>query len=80
MDSDFEALQCELEILQSGIAALVWVLSDADYRTPTDSVAALDDIRMRIKYLRFDAEATRRENRYLRDLLDHGKGGMHQPM
>jgi hypothetical protein len=31
---------------------------------------ALDDVRLQIKYLMFDLEATRRENRYLRQMLE----------
>ena len=39
----------------------------------------LDQIRLRLKYLVFDLEATRRENRYLREMLERrtnfGDGG-----
>ncbi|MFP4356455.1 MAG: hypothetical protein ACLFUJ_15175 [Phycisphaerae bacterium] len=31
---------------------------------------ALDHLRMQLKYLMFDLEATRRENRYLRQMLE----------
>ena len=31
-------------------------------------------IRLRIKYLMFDLEATRRENRYLREMIDRQRG------
>ena len=31
----------------------------------------LDQIRMQMKYLMFDMEATRRENHYLREMLEH---------
>ena len=31
----------------------------------------LDQIRLQVKYLMFDMEATRRENHYLREMLEH---------
>ncbi|MCE5278716.1 MAG: hypothetical protein ABFD92_13075 [Planctomycetaceae bacterium] len=37
----------------------------------TDSVEAdLDQLRLQMKYMLFDLEATRRENRYLRQMLE----------
>jgi len=33
-------------------------------------VDMLDQVRLQVKYLMFDLEATRRENRYLRQMLD----------
>jgi outer membrane murein-binding lipoprotein Lpp len=45
----------------------------------TDSVArltaAVDQLRIRVKYLVFDLEATRRENRYLRGIIERSAGG-----
>ncbi|MFT3787167.1 MAG: hypothetical protein QM770_13525 [Tepidisphaeraceae bacterium] len=38
---------------------------------------SLDYLRLSIKYLVFDLEATRRENQYLRNLLDESSG--HSP-
>jgi len=35
---------------------------------------SLDYLRLSVKYLVFDLEATRRENKYLRDLLKNGGG------
>ncbi len=32
---------------------------------------SLDELRLQVKYLLFDVEATRRENRYLRQMLDN---------
>lgn len=32
-----------------------------------------DDLRLWIRYLQFDCEALRRENKYLRKLLEEGK-------
>lgn len=34
-----------------------------------------DHIRLQIRYLAFDLEATRRENRYLRQMLEHRPNG-----
>jgi len=46
--------------------------------TPNTSAAStlkieemLDQIRLQMKYLMFDMEATRRENSYLREMLEH---------
>ena len=40
---------------------------------------SLDHLRLHVKYLMFDLEATRRENRYLRQMIDNrrrpGSGG-----
>jgi hypothetical protein len=40
---------------------------------PTDSGVeeSMDYLRLQLKYLMFDLEATRRENRYLRQLLEN---------
>ena len=42
---------------------------------------SLDYLRLSVKYLVFDLEATRRENQYLRKLLDRqqGRGGASEP-
>lgn len=37
--------------------------------------AAVDHLRLRVKYLVFDLEATRRENDYLRTMLDRASPG-----
>jgi hypothetical protein len=34
---------------------------------------SLDHLRLTVKYLLFDLEATRRENKYLRKMLEHGE-------
>jgi len=34
---------------------------------------SLDQLRLTVKYLLFDLEATRRENKYLRKMLEHGE-------
>ena len=46
-------------------------------KTVTELQESLDYLRLSIKYLVFDLEATRRENQYLRQLLDtqNGQGG-----
>ena len=52
-------------------------------KTVTELQDSLDYLRLSIKYLVFDLEATRRENQYLRKLLDakngtdHGNGDSH---
>jgi len=35
---------------------------------------SIDFLRLSIKYLMFDLEATRRENQYLRKMLENGQG------
>tara|TARA_E500000318_G_scaffold8683_4_gene8082 strand:- start:5532 stop:5963 length:432 start_codon:yes stop_codon:yes gene_type:complete len=35
---------------------------------------SLDHLRLSVKYLVFDLEATRRENKYLRNMLENGNG------
>ena len=44
-------------------------------KTINDLQDSLDYLRLSIKYLVFDLEATRRENQYLRKLIDGQKGG-----
>lgn len=44
-------------------------------KTINDLQDSLDYLRLSIKYLVFDLEATRRENQYLRKLIDSQKGG-----
>ncbi len=41
--------------------------------------AVIDALRVQIKYLLFDLEATRRENRYLRQMLENRSGGSGGP-
>jgi len=43
-------------------------------KTVTELQDSLDYLRLSIKYLVFDLEATRRENQYLRKLLDSRNG------
>ena len=51
-----------------GEADGVYVSVEAD---PNESMSeGLDRLRLQLKYLMFDLEATRRENRYLRMMLD----------
>ena len=50
-------------------------------KTVSDLQESLDYLRLSIKYLVFDLEATRRENKYLRDMLnkqDAGDGPSHE--
>jgi predicted nucleic acid-binding Zn-ribbon protein len=47
-------------------------------KTVTELQDSLDYLRLSIKYLVFDLEATRRENQYLRKLLDARAGDRHQ--
>jgi len=43
--------------------------------TEAQSLAeSLDQLRMQVKYLIFDLEATRRESRYLRQMLENRRG------
>ncbi|MCC6678870.1 MAG: transcriptional regulator [Phycisphaerales bacterium] len=44
-------------------------------KTINDLQESLDYLRLSIKYLVFDLEATRRENEYLRKLIDNQSGG-----
>ena len=47
-------------------------------KTVTDLQESLDYLRLSIKYLMFDLEATRRENAYLRRMLEsQSNGGTH---
>ena len=43
-------------------------------KTVTSLQESIDFLRLSIKYLLFDLEATRRENSYLRKMLDKGNG------
>lgn len=47
-------------------------------RTIGDLQESLDYLRLSVKYLVFDLEATRRENQYLRKLLDRHTGRAEQ--
>ncbi len=44
-------------------------------KTITELQESLDHLRMSVKYLVFDLEATRRENKYLRNMLDNNAEG-----
>ncbi|MBX3358072.1 MAG: hypothetical protein KF745_06565 [Phycisphaeraceae bacterium] len=44
-------------------------------KTVTELQESLDYLRLSVKYLVFDLEATRRENQYLRKLLEKQAGG-----
>ena len=44
-------------------------------QTVNDLQESLDYLRLSIKYLVFDLEATRRENAYLRQMIDEQEGG-----
>lgn len=44
-------------------------------KTVKDLQDSLDYLRLSVKYLVFDLEATRRENTYLRKMLDESSGG-----
>ncbi|GDY00489.1 transcriptional regulator [Phycisphaerae bacterium] len=46
-------------------------------KTVADLQESLDYLRLSIKYLVFDLEATRRENDYLRKLISQQQGGEH---
>jgi len=43
------------------------------------TVDSLDQLRLQLKYLQFDLEATRRENRYLRQMLEIHRPGSEEP-
>ncbi len=44
-----------------------------------DTEELLDHVRLQVKYLLFDLEATRRENRYLREMLERRSHGGDEP-
>lgn len=70
----------DYEQLKSELAAIVEMLPgpmEGSYANVDDLVSSL---RLRVKYLLFEAEAARRENNYLRDMLKGKDDGMHQPM
>ncbi len=46
-------------------------LPNAPPASTRDIEEMLDQIRLQVKYLMFDMEATRRENHYLREMLEH---------
>ena len=48
-------------------------------KTITELQDSLDYLRLSVKYLVFDLEATRRENQYLRKLLDRQQGRGSEP-
>ena len=48
-------------------------------KTIADLQESLDYLRLSIKYLVFDLEATRRENQYLRKLIDRASGQPPEP-
>jgi len=48
-------------------------------KTIADLQDSLDYLRLSVKYLVFDLEATRRENQYLRKLLDRQTGQTAEP-
>jgi hypothetical protein len=48
-------------------------------KTIADLQESLDYLRLSIKYLVFDLEATRRENQYLRKLIDKASGQSPEP-
>jgi hypothetical protein len=48
-------------------------------KTIADLQESLDYLRLSVKYLVFDLEATRRENQYLRKLLDRQNGQSAEP-
>ncbi len=43
-------------------------------KTITELQDSLDHLRLSVKYLVFDLEATRRENKYLRNMIDNSSG------
>lgn len=74
-------MNAELDQLKLRLAAIVEMLPGPMNGSYHDTEEMMASLRTRVKYLMFDVEATRRENQYLREMLDHGsKGGMHQPM
>lgn len=48
-------------------------------KTVNELQEALDYLRLSVKYLVFDLEATRRENQYLRKMLENKHGGNDRP-
>ena len=51
------------------------IREDSGVKTVADLQESLDYLRLSIKYLVFDLEATRRENGYLRKMLEETRGG-----
>lgn len=72
----------ELAQLKLRLQAIVEMLPGPLNGSYTDTEDLMAALRTKIKYLMFDIEATRRENAYLREMLDKGnhRGGMHQPI
>jgi len=57
------------------LAAETQVRHEKMKKTITDLQDSLDYLRLSVKYVMFDLEATRRENAYLRKLLEKQSGG-----
>ena len=69
MDKQIQALDtclAELQRLKKG-----GVLTSKSLTTMFGTVDALSELRLHVKYAVFDMEATRRENAYLRKLLEN---------
>ena len=76
-------IEVKMDRIQDQLAEIVELLPN---RCDGGSYSKIEDIigalRLGVKYLLFDTEATRRENAYLRSILkdDPPPGGMHQPI
>ena len=66
-----EALSSLTKVLTDGTVELRIVSSEASIKDLTN---LLPDLRIYAKYKSLDLEATRRENQYLRKLLENNKG------
>ena len=64
-----EALAVPPRSLQGGVSVSGYI-SHIPARTGQSPDQLLDYLRLRVKYLTFDLEATRRENQYLRRMLE----------
>jgi len=60
----------ELDRIKTQLAAVIELLPGVMEGSWTNTGDMLASLRVRVKYLLFDSEATRRENKYLRELLD----------
>jgi len=68
-----ELLELTSDVPQAGVkvadpGAGIYIPAGPKGEAATDDL--IDELRMRLKYLKFDVEATRRENRYLRQMLE----------
>ncbi len=67
-----------LGVMESGAASAASDSNDALRDSVARLHASVDQLRLRVKYLVFDLEATRRENGYLRSMLERASREDHK--